>query len=272
MGKASASKKIKRVQAAGVSRSPGQRRNLGFPVLVVVILLAGSVLTFFARDFRKGERADAPVANKDHWHAAFAVQICGIFEENEPAPDNADGIHIHTDKLIHIHPYVKDVAGKNATFGAFARNADIKLSDDSFTLPDGRKFTNGDPCTDDKGKKTKGRVALYVWPPQATDKTKPEVVTTDLDKVRFDEEGMAFVLAFVPEGAKVKLPPTTNNLQNPIDSDESQSTDTTTTVPASTPGGGSEPGGSSTPGEGSTPAGGPGQDQPVSTETTTPGG
>lgn len=232
MGKASASKKIKRVQAAGVSRSPGQRRNIGFPALVVGIILVGSLLTFFARDYRKGERADAPAANKDHWHAAFAVEVCGIFEENKPTPDNADGVHVHADNLIHIHPYVKSVAGKNATFGVFARNADIKLGKGSFTLPDGKSYSDGDTCTEEGGKKAKGRVALYVWPPQATDKTKPEVFTENLDKVRFSEEGMAFVLAFAPADATPKLPPTIGNLKNPNDSDEAApETSTSTSTP-----------------------------------------
>ncbi len=235
MGKASASKKIKRVQAAGVSRSPGQRRNIAFPALIVGILIVGSLLTFFARDYRKGERADAPVVNKDHWHAAFAVQLCGLFQDNEPAPDNSDGIHIHSDKLIHIHPYVKDAAGKNATFGVFARNADIKLGDGKFTLANGKTYANGDKCTDEAGKETKGRVALYVWPPQATSKTKPEVYTEDIGKVRFAEQGMAFVLSFGPEGTEPKLPPTIGNLQNPNDSDEAPAETTTTAPGTSTP-------------------------------------
>lgn len=219
MGKASASKKIKRVQAAGVSRSAGQRRNLGFPAVVVLIVLAGSVLTFFARDFRRGERADAPVANRDHWHAAFALKVCGEVIPNEPTPDNLDGFHIHSDKLIHIHPYSSDVAGKNATFGVFARNAEITLGDGELTLPDGKTYKNGDMCKGEDGKEQAGRLALYVWPPQATDKTNPKVFTENLDKVRFDEEGMAFVLAFDPEDVEQKLPPTIDALRAPNDSD-----------------------------------------------------
>lgn len=233
MGKASASKKIKRVQAAGVSRSPGQRRNMGFPVLVVAILLVGSVMTFFARDYRKGERADAPVVNnaQAQFFEAWGVNLCGAFEENKPTPDNADGFHIHSDLLIHIHPYVKSVSGKNATFGVFARNNGIKLGDGEFALPDGRTFKNGEPCKDESGKETKGRVALYVWPPQATDKTKPEVFTRDLDKVRFSEKGMAFVLSFNPEKATPKLPPTLENLKNPNNTDDSSSAPTDSTAP-----------------------------------------
>lgn len=219
MGKASASKKIKRVQAAGVSRSAGQRRNLGYPALVVVIVLVGAVLTFFARDYRRGERTDAPVANRDHWHAAFALKVCGEVIPNEPAPDNLDGFHIHSDKLIHIHPYSSSVAGRNATFDVFARNAGIALGKDQIELPDGRTFKNGDMCTDEDGKESPGRLALYVWPPQATDKTEPKVVTENIGGVGFDEEGMAFVLAFDPEDVEQKLPPTVDALRSPNDSD-----------------------------------------------------
>lgn len=240
MGKASASKKIKRVQAAGVSRSAGQRRNLGYPALIVVIVLAGSILTFFARDYRRGERADAPVANRDHWHAAFALEVCGEVIPNEQTPDNLDGFHIHSDKLIHIHPYAKNVAGKNATFGVFARNAGIELGDGQVELPDGRSFKDGDKCTDEDGKETEGRLALYVWPPQATEKTKPEIFTNNIAGVRFDEEGMAFSLVFGPEDADVKLPSTIEALQAPNDSDATapESTDdgdgTVATVPVDT--------------------------------------
>jgi hypothetical protein len=41
MGKASSAKKIKRVQQAGVSRAPGQRRNMAYPALILAILVVG---------------------------------------------------------------------------------------------------------------------------------------------------------------------------------------------------------------------------------------
>jgi len=52
MGKASQAKKIKRVQQAGVSRAPGQRRQLAYPALIVGIVIVGLVLVYFARDSR----------------------------------------------------------------------------------------------------------------------------------------------------------------------------------------------------------------------------
>ena len=59
MGKASSAKKIKRVQQAGVSRAPGQRRNMAYPALIISILVVGSVLVFFARG-KDGSRRPSP--------------------------------------------------------------------------------------------------------------------------------------------------------------------------------------------------------------------
>ncbi len=235
MGKASSAKKIKRVQQAGVSRAPGQRRNMGYPALIGGIIVVGLVLVFFARGQREAQATEAPVANQDHWHAAFGIDICGQFQENvaDVGPD-AVGIHTHQDGLIHIHPFVGAAAGDRSTFQLFADQIGVELGDDSFTLPDGTTYTNGDPCTDADGKETEGRVALYVWPPQATDATDPEIITSDIGATRFSEDGQAFVLAFVPKDADVTLPPSLPALQAPSDLEnpsEQGSTDFTTTVP-----------------------------------------
>lgn len=217
MGKASSSKKIKKVQQAGVSRAPGQRRNLGYPALIVAIMLVGSVFVYFAREDNAASASEAPVANRDHWHAAFGIDICGQFQGNvsDIGPDRY-GIHTHQDGLIHIHPFGGSASGERATFSVFAEQSGIEVTDDSLTLPDGQSFTNGDDCETDDGSEP-GRVALYVWPPQATDATEPEIYTEDIGAVRFRSDGQAFVLAFVPEDADVSLPPTIPALANPID-------------------------------------------------------
>ena len=237
MGKASSAKKIKRVQQAGVSRAPGQRRNMAYPALIISILVVGSVLVFFARGERSAAASEAPVANQDHWHAAFGIDICGEFQPNpgDAGPD-AKGIHTHQDGLIHIHPFVGSAAGERATFSVFAEQTGIELGEDSFTLPDGTTYTNGDDCENEDGETEPGEVAMYVWPPQATDATEPEIITSDLGDIRFTDDGQVFVLAFVPEGAEVPLPPTVEALANPIDLEttpEEGSTEfTTTSAPA----------------------------------------
>ena len=250
MGKASSSKKIKRVQQAGVSRAPGQRRNLGYPALIVAIFVVGSVLVFFARTDRQASAGDAPVANRDHWHAAFGIDICGEFQENvgDVGPDTL-GIHTHQDGLIHIHPFGAGGAGENATFGKFAEQVGIQLGDGEFTLADGTTYTNGDDCETDDGTEP-GQVALYQWPPQATEATEPEVITENIADVRFEDDGEAYVLAFVPDGAEVTLPPSLPELASPndlVDPSQEGSTDfvdpalTTSTIAEGADPDGSEP-------------------------------
>lgn len=237
MGKASSAKKIKRVQQAGVSRAPGQRRNLAYPALIVAIIVIGTVLVLFARDERQATASVAPTS-RDHWHAAFGIDICGEFQENlsDSGPD-ALGIHTHADGLIHIHPFGSGASGENATFQKYADQVGIELGNDSFTLPDGTTYTNGDPCPNDENRT--GRVALYVWPPQANENTEPRIVTSDLGNVRFTEDGQIFALVFAPEDAEVSLPPSVPALANPSDEEPQQGSvngsvpeATTTTAPA----------------------------------------
>jgi hypothetical protein len=215
MGKASSSKKIKRVQQAGVSRTPGQRRNLGFPALIVGIIVVGLVMVFFARSQKIEKVGDAPAVDQDKWYSAYGLDICGVFQDN-PVPIGPDetGITPTTDGLIQIAPFVESAAGKNAQFGLFADQIGLKLSNAELTLADGTTKKNGDPCTGEDGKTTEGQVVMYVWPPQATDATKPEVVTTDLDAQRFREDGQAFVVAFAAKGSEPKLPPSLEALQS----------------------------------------------------------
>lgn len=242
MGKASSSKKIKKVQQAGVSRAPGQRRNMGYPALIAAIVIVGCVGVFFARNERAASASEAPVANQDHWHAAYGLDLCGEFQPN-PADDGPDtaGIHTHQDGLIHIHPWLTASSGDNATFSVFAKQIGVEVTDTSITLPDGTTYENGDDCEGEDGKKEPGRVVLWVWPPQATESTEPTVITEDIANTRFRKDGEAFVLAFVPEGAEPKLPPSIPELAAPSDlepgaASDPGSTDFTTTTPStSTP-------------------------------------
>lgn len=237
MGKASSAKKIKRVQQAGVSRAPGQRRNLGYPALIIAILVVGSVLVFLARDHRAVASSQAPVANKDHWHSAFGINICGTFQENlaDVGPDTT-GIHTHLDGLIHIHPFVGAAAGSNATFGVFADQTGLTVGDGVIRLPDGTTYEDGDECDGEPG-----RVALYQWPPQATDATEPTIITTDIGSTRLTKDGEIFVLSFNPEDAEVPLPPSLAALANPEDLQTTPQQGSTDYVSTTAPEPGEEP-------------------------------
>ncbi len=74
MGKASSAKKVARAARAGGNRRPGQRRALGFPVAVAVVIVVGLLLVFFARQERNANAF--PRANEDHVHSAVDVYTC----------------------------------------------------------------------------------------------------------------------------------------------------------------------------------------------------
>ena len=232
MGKASSAKKIQRVQRAGVSRVAGQRRNLGFPLAIVGIIIVGTVLVFFARSSKVDAGSAAPVANQDHWHNAIGVYDCDHYLQNIPNPGTDPvGIHTHADGLIHIHPFYASAAGKNAKMKVFADTVGMQIADDgsSITLPaamGGQVLKNGSTCKSSSGKKENAKLVMLNWPPQATDKVKPTEVSGNWNNFRFVEDKAILAFALIPESMKIEdvpLPPSVAALKNPLAS-EGQST------------------------------------------------
>jgi hypothetical protein len=73
MGKASSAKKVARAARAGGSRRSGQRRALGFPIAVFVVVGLGLSLVAVARSERI-TNAEPKVG--DHIHAAYSTYTC----------------------------------------------------------------------------------------------------------------------------------------------------------------------------------------------------
>ena len=172
-----------------------------------------------------------PRANEDHWHAAFDVYVCDGFDG--PFGDitaDVGGLHSHADGLVHIHPWTEAFSGRNATFGLFAEQIGVGLADGTMAVPPPWEepdfdrppetttglplveWSDGDSCPSGPG-----RVALFVWPPDATDDTEPEVITSDIAGTRFSADGQRFVLAFAPDGVVPPQPPSTQELAHPSD-------------------------------------------------------
>src|SRR3954466_4897199 len=91
MGKASSAKKVARAARAGGSRRAGQRRALGFPLTVFLVVALGLTLVGFARSERI-TNAEPKVG--DHIHAAYSVYTCvpdaGGAEGSTTPPGPAD--------------------------------------------------------------------------------------------------------------------------------------------------------------------------------------
>lgn len=239
MGKASSVKKVARAARAGSGRRSGQRRDLGFPIAVAIVIVLGVGMVLLARNERTAE-ALPPQPGIDHWHAAYAVHVC----ENEIPPliDVAGdplGIHTHEDGVVHIHPFLRSSAGRRATLSKFFDDVGLELSDKSITIPGDKTYTEGkDKCGDKDGIV---QVAYWESATAAASGEKPsQIITEDFGDIRFRKDAEAYTIAFLPAGADIPAPSTAANLEalGAVDSGAAPTSSVpadSTSVPDSTP-------------------------------------
>lgn len=232
MGKASQAKKVNRAAATGGGRTSGTKRPVGWYSALIVITVLGSLLVFTASRNISEDQAAAqetpPIANKDHWHAAYGFNVCGKWVDplKDGPQGDTTGIHTHEDGLIHTHPFLRSVAGRNATFAKFMDDTDTKVTATSVDLKrDGQKFENGDKC----GKKA-GELTWRVFDNLA-DKT-GKAMKGDPAKWRI-KDGAIIAISFNPKGFKLTQPPSASNINDPGDLGETPvPTPTETTAPS----------------------------------------
>jgi hypothetical protein len=226
MGKASSAKKVARAARAGGSRRPGQRRAIGFPLIIAAIVVLGTSLILFARGSRDANaepRSQADGVDAQHWHAAYGLSFCGEFQRNDEATALTDvgqdalGIHTHGDGVIHIHPFIDSAGGRNARLQIFFDQVGLDVTDSKITFPDGDTWTEGeDTCTVD-GEEVPGQIVVARWQSaqDAADGEKPtEVVTSDFGDIRFRNDREYYTIAFVPEGELEDIPVRPNVIED----------------------------------------------------------
>ena len=96
MGKASTKKRVQRGSGAKKLAMRGKRRPYGFYALIGVLVVAGTGGIILAKGGSSSADGERP-ALYDHWHSAYAVDICGTIQPNMAQPANLIGIHTHTD-------------------------------------------------------------------------------------------------------------------------------------------------------------------------------
>jgi hypothetical protein len=195
MGKASRTKRRTSVRSA--RRGGG---NLGWWVLSGVIFVVGVALIVV---FKPDTGETAPIANKDHWHAAIGVNVCGQWLPNAPqSAQDVEGIHTHGDGLIHIHPFLSRAAGKHATVGRYFKLSGWKANENSFTLWDGATHKTGNKCD--------GKEAAVRWELNG----KPQ--SGNIADYRMQDQDV-IALALLPKGEKIGTPPSAAELAAPSD-------------------------------------------------------
>jgi hypothetical protein len=188
--------------------------------IVVVVGIVGVVLAAGLLD-RGSSTASAspspPTADNpsgDHWHAAFAVNVCGEWLGNpaefETAAGNANlrtGIHTHGDGFIHIHPFYASEGGANATLGKFLDYGGWSATTDEITVwagpsadPAKTTWKNGDRCPDADGKPGKGEPGRVVFEVNCK-----SAAGNPGDHKLADQEVVA--IGFVPKGVEIGAPP-----------------------------------------------------------------
>jgi hypothetical protein len=203
MGKAASRKK------RPVKAKAARKGSMGFSIVIGLIVLLGGVGIALSRG--GGGSDDTPPGLQDHWHTAYAVNICGTLQPNLPQPTRLLGVHTHNDGLIHAEPYVTGSIldrGGNANLARFAESEPgFKLTSSEIQLPGGQLYKNGDKCDG----KDPGRMVFRQWENAGADEFKDYSNPKDV-KVK---DGAAVTIAFVPEGAELAKPASIPNLANP---------------------------------------------------------
>lgn len=219
MGKASSAKKVARAARAGGQKQARQRGNLGFPMLLGAVVVLGLLLVTVAvinsRNVSANTikpRAQGQGGPSDHWHNAVGIDICGRFQPNlNDKADDKEGVHTHGDGVIHIHPFFLRSAGSRATLARFFDDVDLKVTADAIRMPDGKLYQEGKTTCNGKP----GKVSVAYWVnAQTAQGTKPDkVYTSGFGDIRLKNDGGAFTVAFLPEGAPVGPPGTAAKLK-----------------------------------------------------------
>lgn len=231
MGKASSSKKVARAARAGGSkaRAAGER-NFLFPSVLFLVVVLGIALVVYARDERLAEAEASPKVG-DHIHLAYGFYTCGSFAPDVPeftAPLNG-GNHTHGDGLLHIHPFSTARSGDNANLGNWMADAGqalgggAELSDTTLSIPTGDEFVEGETTCEpgeDEEELDDPIVQVAVWDraQAAVAGEEPDrILTENLSSVHFEKDGMAFTIAFMPEGAEIPPPPSASQISSVSD-------------------------------------------------------
>jgi hypothetical protein len=209
MGKASKSKQVRRVSGAKKQAMRGKSRPYGFYGIVALIVVAGIGGIALTRSSTAGAGDESPGLS-DHWHTAYAVNICGVVQPNLPQVDPLIGVHTHTDGLIHVEPFVTGSIldrGEHVTLARFVDGeTGFKLTSSEIQMPGGDVMKNGDQCD---GKP--GQITIRQWPDANSDEFTDYTNPAD---VKITNDG-AVTIAFVPAGTDIAKPSTIANLANP---------------------------------------------------------
>ncbi|MCU1392357.1 MAG: hypothetical protein JWM34_785 [Ilumatobacteraceae bacterium] len=238
MASSSSASKVAKLAQKGKGKKVRFQGGTLFPVVIVIIVALLGALVVYARQSRPGPGEGEPTS-LEHWHAALGFYVCdenglkfepnltGTLEETDANGQLisqefvATGIHSHGDGVMHWHPNSSGKAtGTNAKLGVFLNNYHVTLSNTKLAFPasqGGDVFEEGKSKCKINGVEKTASLKVWVWNhytqiPGGKDPQDPAVYTTNMGDVRIKNDGMVFVVAYVPDDTPVKAPETAFNL------------------------------------------------------------
>jgi hypothetical protein len=215
-------KKVAKLAQRGKGKKVRFQGGTLFPAVVLGVLVLGLLTIVYARQSRP-DPGSLPPQVGDHWHAAYGMYVCDgwlpklVGNQEETVTDaqgnqsyvndtfGRTGIHSHDDGVIHYHPYSTASVGSRARLGVFLDVYGVELSEDRLALPPeqgGDVFEVGDFTCNGEDVVIK----VVAWDSFA-DTGPGNTFITDLTDVRLTTDGMVFVIAVVPVGTEVSMPP-----------------------------------------------------------------
>jgi hypothetical protein len=196
-----------------------------------VVVILGTAGIVYSRDQHQPDssRPLAAAAGRagDHWHAALGFDICGTFAASVPdSGTDPLGIHTHGDGVVHAHPFSALSSGKRAKLQLFFETTNVKATAGEIKLPNqDETHKNGQKC-----EAGPAAIQTKVW-----DSRDPadqgHIVPGNPGDIRI-KDGMLITIAFVPAGADIPRPPSTEQLDKLGDVGPQPTDSTTTTTPA----------------------------------------
>ena len=227
MAPSSSAKKVARLASRGKGKKVRFQGGSIFPIAVVLVVLVGLLAIVYGRQSRPSDGSGVPRVNDGtntdaHWHAAFGIYICDTFQPKitgtleETGIDSTGsqvllndkfrtlGIHSHGDGIIHYHPASTKSSGNRAKLGVFLDSYNLNLSDTELVMPadqGGTKWSTKATKCDNKAT----QLTVRVWDHFSKPNDFHDVVT-DFNNIRITNDGMVFVVAFVPKGTDIPQP------------------------------------------------------------------
>lgn len=228
----SSAKKVAKLAARGRGRKVRFATGTTFPVVIASVSIVMVAIIAYAKWTMPGTETGVPQPG-DEWTMAYAIRVCDevITLEGSPADlteqessagdrNQLSAGQNNSSGFINYHPTAGGKTGRKATLGVFLDVYDVTLTTDRLVIPAAQvggdedavyeagdeSVFDGTSCAGDEP-----QIKVRVW----NDATTGEFVDniTAFRDLRFTNNGMAFVIAVVPDRFDIPKPETWSRLE-----------------------------------------------------------